>query len=360
MDNDSKLNLQNNKNEKLVSIIVPIYNVEQYIDRCISSLINQTLKDIEIILVDDGSPDNCPRICENYSERYENIKVIHKQNEGLGFARNSGIDIASGKYVIFVDSDDFVTNDMCEVLYNKAEKYNADIVYANHYKYKDNKICELVKEINNDIIFDTKESIREFMIDMIAMSPNKSNDTPIEVSVWGAIFKRNTLKENNIYFVSEREYISEDVVFNLELYPKTNKIVLCPEVVYYYCFNSSSLSKTYKKDRFLKDKILWKYIIDKFNSMNICAEDRLNRFLLARARCAMSSIVASESNHKNKKACKKLLLEVTDDIDVKTAVNHYPINKSSILKRIYFMALKARNIELLYWLCKLNNFRKRK
>lgn len=91
-----------------VSIVVPIYNVEKYLHRCVNSLIRQTLKDIEIILVDDGSPDNCPKICDEYKNKDIRVKVIHKKNAGLGLARNSGLDEAKGEYVVFVDSDDFI------------------------------------------------------------------------------------------------------------------------------------------------------------------------------------------------------------------------------------------------------------
>lgn len=91
-----------------VSIILPIYNVEKYLDRCMESLLNQTLEDIEIIMVDDGSPDNCPQMCDEYAKKDNRVKVVHKKNAGLGFARNSGLDVAKGEYIAFVDSDDYV------------------------------------------------------------------------------------------------------------------------------------------------------------------------------------------------------------------------------------------------------------
>ena len=115
-----------------VSIIIPIFNVEKYINKCIESVINQTLEDIEIILIDDESPDNCPLICDNYAAKDSRIKVIHKKNEGLGFARNSGLDIATGEYVTFLDSDDFVDLYTYEHLYNIAIKEDLDTLY---YKF---------------------------------------------------------------------------------------------------------------------------------------------------------------------------------------------------------------------------------
>lgn len=113
-----------------VSIIVPIYNVEKYLDRCMQTLLNQTLKDIEIILVDDGSPDHCPQMSDEYAKNDPRVKVVHKNNGGLGYARNSGLDVATGEYVAFVDSDDFTSVEAYDTLYKVAKEQNADIVYA--------------------------------------------------------------------------------------------------------------------------------------------------------------------------------------------------------------------------------------
>ena len=106
-----------------LSIIVPVYKVERYIERCISSLRNQTLTDIEIILVDDGSPDLCPQLCDEYAQKDSRIKVIHKANAGLGYARNSGLEIATGEYVAFVDSDDWLTEKYLEILLQKSSRF---------------------------------------------------------------------------------------------------------------------------------------------------------------------------------------------------------------------------------------------
>ena len=111
-----------------ISVIIPVYKVEKYLDRCVNSVLNQTLKDIEVILIDDGSPDGCPAMCEEYKKKDNRVRVIHKENGGLGYARNSGLEIATGEYIAFVDSDDFIEEDMYESLYSDAIKYNADVV----------------------------------------------------------------------------------------------------------------------------------------------------------------------------------------------------------------------------------------
>ena len=124
-----------------VSIIVPVYNVEKYIEECLDSLVNQTLKDIEIICINDASLDNSLNILKNYKKKYPGlIKVIDlKKNVCLGGARNKGLDIARGEYISFVDSDDYVDVNMCEKLYNHANKHEADIVQFNYVEFRDNK-----------------------------------------------------------------------------------------------------------------------------------------------------------------------------------------------------------------------------
>ena len=115
-----------------MDIIIPVYKVEKYLDKCMQSLINQTLKDIEIIMVDDGSPDRCPQMCDEYAKQDNRVKVIHQKNVGLGYARNSGLDVAFGEYVAFVDSDDFVDTMMFEIMYSRAKKENSDYIKI-HY-----------------------------------------------------------------------------------------------------------------------------------------------------------------------------------------------------------------------------------
>ena len=120
-----------------VSVIIPIYKVEKYLSRCLDSVVNQTLEDIEIVLVDDGSPDSCPEICDRYAKKDSRIKVIHKKNEGLGYARNSGMLIATGEYIAFLDSDDYVSKDMYEKVYSELKRTDADCCVTGYVVKKD-------------------------------------------------------------------------------------------------------------------------------------------------------------------------------------------------------------------------------
>ena len=208
-------------NNELISIIVPIYNVQKYLDRCMKTLLNQTYRNIEIILVDDESPDECPKMCEEYTKIDQRVKVIHKKNGGLGFARNSGLEIAQGKYIIFVDSDDYVTENMCHLLYEAAKKYEADVVYGGIF-YADGEKIKESKVVTKERVWKGKQEVKDLLLDFIATEPNEKKDTIMEVSVWKALFRKKVFDEYDISFVSERQFISEDVIFDIDYLSKCN------------------------------------------------------------------------------------------------------------------------------------------
>lgn len=310
-----------------VSIIVPVYNVEKYIDRCLNSLVNQTLKDIEILIINDGSPDNSIKICEKYALKDNRIKIYNKENEGLGLTRNYGIERAIGEYISFVDSDDYVSLDMCEKLYKSAKKYNADIVYGGIYYDNNNKITQK-KYVEKDKVWTGEGEVKSLLLDFIATEPQEKNDTIMEVSVWKALFKKEIFDINNIRFVSEREFISEDVIFDIDFFLKSEKIVAIPDCVYYYVVNPNSLSKTFRTDRFSKVKILYSEIIRKLKENYTEDEYRLrtDRFLIARARTNLKKVIQHKKiiGKKNMHLC---VMEICNDIDLQNVLKRYPIYK---------------------------------
>ena len=228
--------MNNGLNPK-VSIIVPIYNVERYLDRCMQTLLGQTMTDIEIILVDDGSPDRCPQMCDEYAKKDPRVKVVHKQNGGLGYARNSGLDVATGEYVAFVDSDDFTSVEAYETLYKVAKEQDADIVYAG-FTMQDSDGTESGCFMLNHV-WEGKEII-SFLKSMIF--DTKPDIDTIWMSVWNGLYKRDLIEQHKIRFFSEREFLSEDILFHLMLVPLCRKIVCIPKTFYHYCYNGTSLT----------------------------------------------------------------------------------------------------------------------
>ena len=258
-----------------VTIVVPIYNVERYLKRCIHSIQTQTLRNIEIILVDDESPDRCPEICDAYAKEDDRIKVIHKKNGGLGYARNAGIEIALGSFIAFIDSDDYIEPDMFQVLYEKAVTMGADTVISGgfivEYANGNKRVSQDVKEL---AIFEG--NTEDIPLKMMGAKSDFLRDYEYEMSACKGIYCLKLLKEHNIRFHSERELISEDLKFHFDYFQKSDKAVLIPDIFYHYCENEISLTKLYDKKRFYKiwrlKKRIKEFLIKEssFSFINIC------------------------------------------------------------------------------------------
>ena len=205
----------------LISIIVPVYKVEKYLNRCIDSIINQTYKNLEIILVDDGSPDNCGEICDEYAEKDNRVKVIHKKNGGVSSARNTGIDSATGEYIMFVDSDDYIEKDGLQYLFE--EYAEVDILIAGWkmlFNGQFNKYIVESKVCDRDMFVD--EYIRIFRSGNLILS------TP-----WSKLYKRKIFVDNNLRF-DEKNSISEDAKFNVEFFSFADNVKFFDVVLYVY------------------------------------------------------------------------------------------------------------------------------
>lgn len=218
----------------LISVIMPTYNVEEFFPQCIESVINQTLKDIEIIPVDDGSPDACGKIMDDYAAKDKRIKPVHQKNGGYGNAVNNGISKASGKYIAIVETDDFIEPDMLEVLYKAAEKYQANVVKAGFRKlYPDGGSCEVKPPF-------------PFYEPEVIVEPCYSNDLMLmESSIWAALYHREFLKCNKIQMVETSGAAYQDGIFKFMVYSSTKNVVCIPNAVYNYrvmTTNSSSKS----------------------------------------------------------------------------------------------------------------------
>lgn len=223
-----------------VSIIVPIFNVEQYLNRCINSIVNQTIKDIEIILVDDGSSDNSLAICEEWRTKDKRIKVIHKNfNEGLGMARNSGLEICTGEYITFCDSDDYVDTETYNFVYNKMKNEDLDICWFQSCRVCINGNKYYTKTINKDLFFRGKKQIHEYLKHIISHK--------YSVSCCKALFKKDPLINSGIRFPDEKEISSEDLLFLIHYIPYVKNIGIIPNVYYNYFINPCSITNTYSE-----------------------------------------------------------------------------------------------------------------
>ena len=337
---------------KKVSIIVPVYNVEKYLNICVKSIVNQTYKNIEIILIDDGSKDNCGSICDEWAKKDCRIHVVHKENEGLGFARNTGLDYASGEYVMYVDSDDYIDLYMVEKLLKEAINRKADTVFCGLTRVQPNKELLQIPSYYDDKLFVGEEIIDSVLLEMIGSNPTEKEDANLFMSVWHALYSMDIIKENNIRFPSERKIMCEDIMYHIDYLTHANRVVYIKDCLYFYRVNPISLSQVYDGTRFERQKALSKAICTSLNQY-ISQERyiiREQRRLLGGARGQILAIVASEEKNKL-----MLIKNICEDEEIKNILEKYPYKLNPIKHRIFNFGLKYRITILIYILAFMTN-----
>ncbi|MBQ7890380.1 MAG: glycosyltransferase [Erysipelotrichaceae bacterium] len=251
----------------LISVIIPVYKVEEYLERCLDSVINNTYKDLEIICVDDGSPDRCPLILERYANIDNRIKVIHKNNGGLSSARNAGMDIMTGDYVAFIDSDDWIHPLYFELLMNNLMEKAADLVICDYQRVYENKNPDKYDDIRTK-----KISIEDIL-----------SEHKLKGYVWGKLYKKELLNGNQF---SECTKV-EDAFFNIAIYsnhPHLNAVYI-DVPLYYYFVRQGSLITKFNGTELIELASSYEQLIHRFDNLNVqkllCTEI-LKRCLSAR------------------------------------------------------------------------------
>lgn len=268
----------------MISVIVPVYKVEDYLDRCIQSIVSQSYTDLEIILVDDGSPDRCPAMCDAWAERDKRIKVIHKKNGGLSDARNAGLGIATGQYISFVDSDDWVANDFLEVLYTVASNTHSDICECGIIKT--DRVISFEREGDEEpICYGTAEAL-ELLI----------QDTVFHQYVWNKLYRCTCIK--GISFVTGK--INEDEFWTYQVFGRANRIAKIEKKLYYYLQRKGSImNETYSLKRLdaLEAKIGRQAYIDKnFPQLSGISRENLLGTCLYSGQMALRYMTGQERN----------------------------------------------------------------
>jgi len=311
-----------------VSVIVPVYNVEPYLDKCLNTLVNQTLKKIEIIIVNDGSKDNSEKIIEKYLKKYpEKIKYIKKANGGLSSARNEGLKYASGEYIGFVDSDDYVSLNTFNLMYKKAKEKNFDLV-----------VCNL------NYVYETKTKMVSAGLDKDLENEDevKKNIVFLYPAVWNKLYKKEIL--DSLKFKEGIWY--EDVEFNFRVYPRVKSIGYVDKPLIQYVQRESSISKTI-------DKRLFNYV-DNFNGLIRYYQDNnlYNKYYFeleySYVRYLYATFIKQLSYTNDKELFKEGVKEA-----IKNVQEHFPNYKKNIylkkfgLKNIYLKTFNKKTASLL-------------
>lgn len=279
-----KTNSSINNTTYKVSVIVAVYNTERTVERCILSILEQTFDDFEIILVDDGSKDNSYAICREYALRHNNVSVIHKENGGLGSARNAGIKVAHGKYICFIDSDDYVTSDYIRLMYDIAEKFETDIVIAG-YKLKHGKHIINYDPIDNVGIYIGKDYYNILL--------EYAHGNSYFYFAWNKLFRRNLIVEHSLHFIDR--HCAEDMMFNAEYYKIAHSLAIVSGCEYIYTVENLNSLSNRRRDNFWEDMNLVFAAYQKIYE-NIQPEIQLqiNNLLLVLLRNTLSNYISNE------------------------------------------------------------------
>ena len=339
---------------ELVTVVVPVYNVEPYLDRCMTSIVNQTYRNIQIIIIDDGSTDNSPFICDKWAKMDERIEVIHKINTGLGLTRNEGLKKAKGKYICFIDSDDYIHQMAIEKVYLAIKEKDADICYYGCVDVIDG--IESTKQPPKKLFYLGSEVKREFAASLIGNAPGENGVLFTGMSSCYAFYKVELLHNNSIKFHSEREkYISEDLIFNLTACLFAEKVSILPESLYYYVIRrKDSLRSSYRSDRFEKSKFMYDKLLEFSDVLNLgsVGKFRADRYFL------QTVIVCSKMELLNKKPKREVLQTLRSyisDQTIKDIVKQYPLKRLPWKQRIFTYCIRYRNVYAIYILSAIQN-----
>jgi glycosyltransferase involved in cell wall biosynthesis len=324
-----------------VSIIVPVYNAGKYLNRCLDSLINQTLKDIEIILVLDVPTDGSDKVAEIYARQDSRIKLIYnKSNLHIGFSRNEGLKIATGEYVGFADHDDYCDIVMFENLYNEAKFKNADVVVSNFYEICDNEKFYFAFPTG---LSDT-EFQKKYFTALINGKYSKRNTYSFDNvnSIWTQLYKNDFLKTNNICFTDNKVITMEDVLFNIKVHYFAKKVCYLPEMYYYHITNDQNTFDNYEY-RAISKVIPHLEVVYTFLTKNKLWQDYQGEF----AECTLKRLYTSYRNElkfKNIFYSFDFIRQIRKNKDIQNVLsviknNKNLIKKFSITKTIFLYSI---------------------
>lgn len=340
--------------ENKISIIVTIYNTpESYLRKCIESIINQTLKEIEIILVNDGSREETQKVCEEYAKKDTRIKLINQQNHGESGARNTGIKNATTDNITFVDSDDWIEKDTCERIYNYIKKINGEyeIIIFNCFVDYPNKQIKNIFYPKQGLL--DKQDIEEIQLQNIEKGISKYYPLIVNISIACAkVYKRKFIKENNLRYVL-RLIRMADAVFNMEAFEKAKKIFVLQECLYHYQQNDFSICQRYSKDTIKYYETYFEFVkkyIEKYNK-NEKFIDILNIKIVTSIDRYMYNYFFHKDNPKDFKSIKNEFKELLANKLYKNAMEKVKIQYLSKYQKLVLKNAKKKkivNLKLLY------------
>lgn len=330
--------------DALISVIVPVYNVEKYLPKCYDSISMQTYSNLEIIFVDDGSKDNSGRLCDEIREKDTRVRVIHKENGGLGFARNSGLEVANGQFVMFIDSDDYIQHDMVQKLYDRIVEFGADTSFCGFSVFFEEGKSKKREPYYKNNIFKDVDIIDKVLLEMVAGLPEAKVDAIIPMSSCCALYSMEVIRKMNLRFLSERQFISEDILFNIDYLRYAKCVSYIGDTLYNYRYsNMDSLTHKFDLNDFEKQKKQYLKLNQKLsNFLQPEKYDlRTKRYFLGRVRvCVNKAFTYAKKNSEFKLL--RYVREILNDELVCEVIRHYPYKKNPIKVRLFNMCIRYK------------------
>lgn len=341
----------------MISIIVPVYNVEKYLKKCLDSLVNQTYKNIEIICINDGSTDHSLDILNEYANKDKRIIIINKKNGGISESRNMGIAKASGEYIMFVDSDDWINLETCQKSLDAILKYSVDVVMWSYVReYDDRSLPKII--FDKDIYFDeknTKEKIYRRFFGLLKEELMQPENADAIVTVWGKLYKSELILNNNIKFVDTKEIgTCEDGLFNIEVFKYAKNLYFIKQNLYHYRKINTSFTSGYKNNLYNKWNNLYTMMENHIQKNNLDESFQLalsNRIALSLIGMGLNTVCSNKSKIEQYKELKLILKDQKIGLSLKKLeLKYFPFHW-----KMFFYFAKKNSVFLVYLILILMN-----
>lgn len=336
----------------LISIIIPIYNADRYLGRCLDSILSQSYKDIEIILIDDGSTDMSRLICEKYARKEPRIKIFFNENQGPGPARNCGLEMARGEYLFFVDADDELLPGALEENYKIAVQNKIDLIIFSYIKivYKNKKPESEILCAHNNLYLESKKEIAESFLSLL--------NNRMFFIVWNKFYKRELLTKNDIRFTAIRK--GQDAVFNFDVFRHTNSVYVNERVCYkYHFYDFNNITSRYTPMLFenyttYHDKL--RHLVNSWELNNDRIKERINELCFINICVCISNLVKPEDNNLSFKCKIKECNRILTHRETKGILEAININRLKIFHRVSYVLMRTKNSYINVFFYKLIRF----
>lgn len=339
----------------VVSVIVPVYNVEKYLRRCVESIISQSYTELEIILVDDGAQDGSPLLCDQLATEDARIKVFHQKNTGQGYARNLGLQHATGEFVTFVDADDYIGEKHIEDLHFALTQNHSDAVLGFYTTVNEAGVEVPRKSKLKAGVYEQERLKNEILLPLIGTDESCPYDTVVEASSCMNMYRMALVKEYNIRFTSEREAVAEDQFFNIDYFSYANSVTVTEIDDYFYYENQQSTSRRYDKNRFARTVKYYHLLRQRVEQYGLTEAigNRIERSFLMKTRVALKHIALSNIDYASKKREIRNILnhELTEQV-----IKAYPINTYPTGMKLLMLLMRDKHVS---GVCALFNIREK-